>query len=77
MRHRNDLPRNFASEEARIKVLNDQARPAADVAKILDEAQVPNILWGAMAGFLVGDWRCYNEVSGPLMFLFLGQSLTF
>ncbi|OQE72401.1 hypothetical protein PENNAL_c0097G00240 [Penicillium nalgiovense] len=61
MRHRNDLPRNFASEEARIKVLNDQARPAADVAKILDEAQVPNILWGAMAGFLVGDWRCYNE----------------
>ncbi|KAJ5185482.1 hypothetical protein N7491_006652, partial [Penicillium cf. griseofulvum] len=44
------------SPAARINGINEQAQPAADVAKI-DEAQVPNILWGQMAGCLVARWR--------------------
>ncbi|KAJ5465561.1 hypothetical protein N7530_009348 [Penicillium desertorum] len=61
IKHRDDPPRKFPSEEARMKALNHQVRPAADVARILDEAQVPNILWGTMAAYLVGGWRHYNE----------------
>ncbi|CAP79007.1 Pc06g00140 [Penicillium rubens Wisconsin 54-1255] len=61
IKHRDDPPRKFASEEARMEVLNRQVKPAADVARILDEAQVPNLLWGTMAAWLVGDWRHFNE----------------
>lgn len=36
-------------------ILNDRARPAADVACILDEAGIPNFLWGRQALCLVGE----------------------
>lgn len=35
------------------------AEPAADVARILDEAQVPNILWGWLAIGLVGQLEMF------------------
>lgn len=50
------------SEEA-LKVIKDQARPAADVARILDEAQVPNILWGGLPQGLVARWDEHEKVS--------------
>ena len=73
IKHRDDPPRKFASEEARIEVLNRQVKPAADVARILDEAQVPNLLWGTMAAWLVGDWRHFNEVSDSLCLVLRSQ----
>lgn len=36
-------------------ILNDRARAAADVARILDEAGIPNFLWGRQALCLVGE----------------------
>ncbi|KAJ5940561.1 hypothetical protein N7516_000729 [Penicillium verrucosum] len=60
-KHSEDPPRKFVSKKQRKEVLNRQVKPAADVARILDEAQVPNLLWGTMAAWLIGDWRPYNE----------------
>lgn len=36
-------------------IFNDRARPAADIARILDDAQIPNLLWGRQAIALVGE----------------------
>ncbi|KAJ5788828.1 uncharacterized protein N7518_005839, partial [Penicillium psychrosexuale] len=47
------------SKEETIEAINNQARPAADVARILDEAQVANILWGTMTIGLVGKWKMH------------------
>ncbi|KAJ5965202.1 uncharacterized protein N7479_005078 [Penicillium vulpinum] len=53
---RSPPPTYYASKEDRMEALNKLARPAADVSRILDEAQVPNFLWGKMALCLVGEW---------------------
>lgn len=73
-KHSEDPPRKFVSKKQRKEVLNRQVKPAADVARILDEAQVPNLLWGTMAAWLVGDWRPYNEVSEPLCLVLRSKS---
>ncbi|CAI7665982.1 unnamed protein product [Penicillium glandicola] len=66
-------PTYYPSEEARMKAINNLARPAADVARILDEAQVPNILWGMMAMCLVGVWK---EEEKDVEFLILDHLIT-
>lgn len=76
-----DPPSSPPSTEEALKVIKDQARPAADVARILDEAQVPNILWGGLPQGLVARWNEHEKVSkdsvlGPLCTLFLDQKLT-
>ena len=55
------------SKEETFEAINDQARPAADVARILDEAKVANILWGTMAMGLVGKWKMNVKVSDYLL----------
>ncbi|CAG8901331.1 unnamed protein product [Penicillium egyptiacum] len=73
VQRRDEPPRTYAFEEERLKALNDQARPAADVARILDEAQVPNVLWGMMAICLVGEW---NDDEDDVEFLVLDHLIT-
>ncbi|CRL28558.1 unnamed protein product [Penicillium camemberti] len=56
-----DPPSSPPSTEEALKVIKDQARPAADVARILDEAQVPNILWGGLPQGLVARWNEHEK----------------